>query len=118
MNQIVGYLKDQFTELWIKIRHFAYTSIELYKLQAIEKLSSLLSSFISITILFVFAIGATLFASIALSLWLGEMTGKIYLGFLIVSCLHILILSIGYINRRKLIINPLRNRIIKKLLEE
>lgn len=111
-------LKNQFSELWIKVQNYIYTNIELYKLKSVEKISSLLSSFVSIAILFVFAISATLFASIAFALWLGELYGKFYFGFLIVSCIHILVFIIGYFNRRKLIKNPLRNRIIKKLLEE
>jgi hypothetical protein len=114
----VKYLNDQFTELWIKVQHYIYTCFELYKLKSVEKISSLLSSFASIVILFFIAVNSILFVSIAFALWLGELYGKFYFGFLIVSCIHFLVFIIGYFNRRKLIKNPLRNRIIKKLLEE
>lgn len=66
-------------------REYGKTSLELYKLRAIEKSSEISSIFISRLVAFyVFGL-FILMVSFGLAFWLGDFMGKVYLGFLCVG---------------------------------
>jgi len=71
--------------LFSSATQYAKTSFELVKLNAIEKTvdaaSSVVPSVIALSLFFTFL----LFASIGLSIWLGDILGNSYFGFLIVG---------------------------------
>ena len=74
-----------FDPLVEKARAYGKTSIELYKLKAIEKTSDVASTVVSRMLAFV-ALGLfLLMASIGAAFWLGEVFGKVYYGFLCVG---------------------------------
>jgi hypothetical protein len=74
-----------FDPLVEKARAYGKTSIELYKLIAIEKTSDVASTMVSRMLAFV-ALGLfLLMASIGAAFWLGEVFGKVYYGFLCVG---------------------------------
>jgi hypothetical protein len=71
-----------FDPLVEKARTYGKTSIELYKLKAIEKTSEVTSTLVSRMLAFA-ALGLfLLMASIGVAFWLGEVLGKVYYGFL------------------------------------
>lgn len=59
-----------------------------------------------------------LFASIGISLLLGEAFGKLSYGFLIVASFYFLLLILFYFFLARSIKNPIANRIIKKVLSK
>jgi hypothetical protein len=67
---------------------YGKTTIELTKLKAVDRISDVSATIISkivsgaATFLFI------LFASLGLALWLGEILGKIYLGFLALAAFY------------------------------
>lgn len=73
-----------------KVEEYTRTSIELLKLKAISKTADLASGFISrlgqLIMLLLFSITFT----IALALWLGDILGKDYYGFLIMAGFYLL----------------------------
>jgi hypothetical protein len=74
-----------FDPLLEKARTYGKTSIELYKLKAVEKTSEVASSLVS-RILAIVALGLFfLMTSIGVAYWLGEVFGKVYYGFLCVG---------------------------------
>jgi uncharacterized membrane protein len=59
----------------------------------------------------------TLFINIALSLFIGNLLGEYYLGFLIVSGVYLILSLVIYFYSDKMIKIPLTNLVIAKLLK-
>lgn len=104
-------------QLYQKTKEYTETSIELFKLNAIDKTADLISSLFARLILVMFVAMFTLFINIALSLYIGKLLGEMYVGFLIVSGIY-LVLSIAILLfSDKLLKEPLTNLVIAKLLK-
>ena len=108
--------KDNFIEpLLERAEAFGKTSFELLKLKSIDKTadvgSTLTSRFLLVIILSLFA----LTINIALALWLGDLLGKNYYGFLVVAAFYGLIGIILYFIH-PLIKARVNNSIIKQML--
>ena len=103
-----------FDPLIEKAESYSKTSFELIKLKALDKTADVSSTLISRSL---FALVVSFFAftlNIAIALWLGDLLGKAYYGFLIVASCYALV---GII---LLIIHPfikarVNNAIIKQL---
>jgi sterol desaturase/sphingolipid hydroxylase (fatty acid hydroxylase superfamily) len=79
-----------------KLEDYGKTSFELYKLQTISKAAKVASTLVSrIAVIFVLAV-FIFFASIGLALWLGELLGKVYYGFLVVAAFYLLLGGVLY----------------------
>ncbi|WP_339837167.1 hypothetical protein [uncultured Flavobacterium sp.] len=104
-------------QLYQKAKEYTETSIELFRLNAIDKTADLVSSLFARLILIMVVAMFTLFINIALSFYIGKLLGEMYLGFLIVSGIY-LVLSIAlFLYSNKLIKLPLTNLVIAKLLK-
>ncbi|HMG15129.1 MAG TPA: hypothetical protein VK590_06770 [Saprospiraceae bacterium] len=103
--------------LYEHIEAYSKTSLELYKLKAIDKTaevaSNLASSLIVITITSFFI----LFVNIGIAIWLGELLNKMYYGFFIVSAFYAIAALIIYQGRNKWIKMPISNSIITQYLK-
>ena len=102
-------------ELADTIKEYVNTRIESAKLTVAEKSSAVISNVLAgivVALVFLFFI---LFASIALSVGLGEWIGKTWAGFLIVGGLYLLIGMIVWFARGKMIRLPIMNAIIRQL---
>jgi len=75
---------------------YGKTSLELFKLKAVDKTAGITSTFVSravaFSVLFIFVV----FVSIGASLWLGELFGKLYYGFLCVAAFYALVGCVLY----------------------
>jgi hypothetical protein len=98
------------TESYVKI------SAEVFKLKIIKKVSEVVSDLTSSFVVIVFATLFFLIFNIGVSLWLGELFGKMYLGFFTVAAFYLLSGILLYIFRRAWIKIPIRNAIIIKSL--
>lgn len=107
---------DRVEPLFEKIEAYGRTSIELYKLKTIKKTSEVVSTFILHGIALVALFLCILFSSIALAMWLGELLGSGYIGFLCVAVLYLVIGSIFYFLLHKFIQRKISNSIISQLL--
>ena len=103
--------------LFEKAEDYSKTSIELLKLNAIDKTADMVSSVITrltlfaVTTLFIFVI------TIGVALWVGELLGKTYLGFFVMGGIHVTIALLIYSFRREWIKKPIRQFIIFGLYE-
>lgn len=98
--------------LFEKTEHYTRSSVELYKLKAIDKSADVISSLVSRLAVVVFI---TLFfpvLNIGIALWIGEMLGKFYYGFFIVAGFYALVGMVVYIFRKRWIKTPVQNSII------
>ena len=104
--------------LFEKAQEYSKTTFELCKLHAIDKSADVVSSLVSrLAILMVVAL-FTFILNIALSLWIGELLGKTYYGFLVISGAYALLALVLYINRRSWIKYPVSNSIIAQMLKQ
>jgi len=101
-----------------KIEQYAKTSLELYKLKAIDKgtdvFSSLISRFVIIAIIALFF----LLATIGLCFYLGDVLGKVYYGFFAVAGIYAVVVIILIVFRQKWLDNPLNDYIVRQIFKE
>lgn len=103
--------------LYEKAKNYTETSIELFRLNAIDKTADVVSSLFARLILIMVVAMFTLFINIALSLFIGSLLEATYLGFLIVSGIYLILSIIIYNYNEELIKIPLTNLVISKLLK-
>jgi hypothetical protein len=103
--------------LYESAKTYAETNIEIAKLKAMNKGADLFASFVTRVLSLTAIIIFSLFVNIALSLYLGELFGKSYLGFLAVSGFYLLVYFVIGMFRNPLIKTPIVNLILAKLLK-
>jgi len=74
--------------LFERATEYGKTSFELVKLKALDKTSDVVSSLIPHSVVFVLIASFMLFLNLGLAFWLGEILGKIYLGFFVVAAFY------------------------------
>ncbi|SDX43348.1 hypothetical protein [Flavobacterium degerlachei] len=103
--------------LFEKAEDYTRTTVELAKLNAIDKSADVLSSLFSrITILIVVAMFALIF-NIGLSIWIGELLGKPYYGYFAVACAYLILAILMNNFKDQWLKMPVSNLIISKLLK-
>lgn len=105
-------------KLYEKAENYTKTSIELVKLQAIDRTSEIISSLaVVISIAFIVAI-FTLFLNVGVAIWIGDALDNMALGFLIVSGFYAVLGLIIFVGRKSLIRVPIDNLIVGTLLKD
>lgn len=104
-------------ELYNKAEKYSKTSIDLIKLNAIDKTSDVISSLAVVISISLIVAMFTLFINIGISLYIGKLLHDYYLGFIIVSGFYIILGIVVYLFRKTLIKTPLDNLIVLKLLK-
>ena len=99
-----------------KAEDFGKTSLELFKLRAIDKSSDIVSTLIPVMVVMVFAIIFLLFVNLGIAFWLGEIWGSVYLGFFAVAAFYIVFGLVIHFFLHKTIKERIRNVVIKLLL--
>ena len=105
-------------ELLERVRAYTVTSIELMKLKATDKLAELGSNLVSGFAIFVILVLFLVNLNIAFALLIGDLLGKTWIGFVLISGLYACIGIIIYIFRDKWIKKPVSNSIIEQLLKD
>jgi hypothetical protein len=105
-------------ELAGNIKEYVNNRLRMVKLSAAEKASKVAANFIALTITMVIMLFFIVFASLALAFVLGEWTGKLYWGFLIVAGLYLLFAAIIWIAKAKLLQLPIMNSLLQQLYSE
>lgn len=98
--------------LFEKVEDYCKTTIELYKLKAIDHTAGVVSSFSVRLAIFMVVALFTLFISIGFAWWIGEYLGKIYFGFFVIGGFYLLIAIVLFIFRHRWIKYPVSNYII------
>lgn len=102
--------------LFEKAEDYARTTAELTKLTVVDKSADVLSSLLSQMAIGVVVALFSLLINIGISLWLGELLGKTYYGFFIVSSCHLIFAILLYSYKKVWIKMPVSNFIIHKML--
>jgi len=108
---------DLIESLIEKGEQYGKTSLKLLKLKTIDKSADVGSNIISWLVVFVFAVLFFLILNIGIALWIGELLGKSYWGFFIVSGFYAILGLISYVFRKQFLKMPINNSIISQILE-
>jgi len=100
-----------------KGEQYGKTTLELLKLKTLDKSADVASNLVSWLIVLIFAVLFFLILNIGVALWLGELMGKSYYGFFVVSGFYALMALIFGIFRKQIVKNPINNSIIEQVLE-
>jgi hypothetical protein len=100
-----------------KTENFTKTSIDLLKLNMVEKTADVVSSVTSKLVILLIVAMFIFLLNIGLSLWISEILQSSYLGFLIVSGFYLIISVVSYLYQHKWLKNPISDRIVTKLLK-
>ena len=100
-----------------RVTDYGKTTYELVKLKALDKTTDAVSSFIPHSFVLVLIAIFMLFANLGLALYLGEIFGKIFYGFLVVAAFYGIMGMIIHFFMHKWINKPVSNYIIKQLLK-
>ncbi len=104
--------------LFGKAEDYGKTTVELFKLKAIDKTSDIISSLaVKLVIIIVIAL-FSLSINIGVALWIGELLGKSYYGFFIVAGFYAIAVSVIYAFRIQCIKSPIRDAIINQMLQQ
>lgn len=100
-----------------KIESYIKTSLDIVKLQTIDRTADILSSFVSGIVLLMIVGTFLLSLNIGLSLWIGKLLGESFLGFLLVSFLYLIIGIVVWFLRERTIEEPVSKHLLKRLLK-
>jgi hypothetical protein len=103
--------------LFEKVEQFGKTNAELIKLKTISKTADIASSLISNLVISMVIILGVVMASIGASIWIGQMLGNPYYGYMIVSGFYMIIAIFLGAARHSLIKMPMSNFFITKALK-
>ena len=104
--------------LFEKTTAYVKTSFELYKLEVVYSLASIISSIAVRLIVFSVVVLFSLFLNIGMALLLGEWLGKLYYGFFAVSLIYIILMVLFLVFQEQLIKNPICSFIIRKMIKK
>jgi hypothetical protein len=114
MENTVNHIEPLFEKLEV----YGKESFELYKLKTIRKAASVVSVITSNGLILIVFSMALIFSSIGISLWLGHLLGKAYLGFLCLAAFYLVLgfVFISLLNNfiRPLISNAFINQVFSK----
>jgi hypothetical protein len=96
---------------------YGKTSYELIKLEALDKTSDVVSSFIPHYVVFVLIMSFLLFFNLGLAFWLGEILGKTYYGFFVVAAFYGIIGIVLHFLMHKRLKKIVCNYIIKQVFK-
>ena len=100
------------------VKEYVNIQVEIVKLSAINKLSILVAKIAFVFTVAFLSLPFIIFGSMALGYYLSTLTGNIYTGFLLVTGLYLIIGIILFSGRKSLILNPVRNLLIKQILSD
>jgi hypothetical protein len=98
-----------------RIEGYGNTTVELIKLKTVEKTAEISSTVISRLLILIAVSAFILTINIAIALWLGDVLGKNYYGFLVIAAFYAII-SLVLCVVHSSIKSRINNSIIKQLL--
>lgn len=104
--------------LFEKAGNYIKTTVELTKLNVVDKSSDVLSSLLTRIILLVVVALFSFLINIGLSLWIGELLGKWHYGFFVVAGGNLALILLLYLFRNSWIKILITNLIISKIVNQ
>ena len=105
-------------ELAEHVKEYVNNRIDQLKLSSAEKTAKLMSYFIAVLVVVLLVVFFILFGAVALSLYMGEVFGAVYWGFLFTGGLLLLFAWITGVFRKTILQFPIMNALIQQLFTE
>ena len=102
--------------LFEKTTDYVETRIELVKLQAVNKITDMISSLFSRLIIMILVFFVIVVLNTGIAIWLGELLGKMYYGFFCVAGFYLLLVIILSIGKGSWLKKPVADKLVKKML--
>ena len=109
---------NKIEEFTASLEKYVTVNYELIKLEAVERSSVIGSGIISGILVGLAAILFVFFISIGIAFYLSDTLGYSYSGFVIVAGFYFLTGLILIISRKKMLVKPLRDKIIRKVFSK
>jgi hypothetical protein len=107
---------EHIEELTEKVFALTHTKVEIAKLEATDKISSIIGKLIGkIVVVFVF-ISAFTVVNFGIAYWIGDILNNISYGFFIVGGFYVLIGLLVVFFKKELIINPFKKIVLQNIL--
>lgn len=101
--------------LFERAENYSKTSVELVKLKIIDKTANVMSSLVTQLVITIVVALFILSITVGLSLWIGELLGRMYYGFFVTAGFYALVGAVLYTFRNQWIKEPISNTIITQL---
>lgn len=101
-----------------RAENYSDSTIELFKLNAVDKSADVISSLVSRLAVFITVALSLLIVNIGLALWLGKLIGDSYYGFYVIGGFYAILALLLHIFRHQWIKYPISNSIIKQMLKQ
>jgi hypothetical protein len=108
---------EKLEELSNSMKQYLLLNIKILKLEATKQISTLGSAAASSLVVGISALLFVLTMSISLGFYLSDLLHSSYLGFAIVAMFYFLLTIVLFAGRKRMIKQPLRNKIVEKILE-
>ena len=100
-----------------QVKAYIATNIELLKLEAADRISGVISGLISNLLIAAIGFLCLFFISLWAGFYISELSGDTYTGFAIVAGIYLIPGLILYIGRKRLLTDPIRNKIITNIFK-
>lgn len=102
--------------LYEKAKEYANTNIELARLKTAGRISDLVSTLVPRLLVLLLLLIFLFIANIALSLWLGDVLGRSYYGFLVVSAFYLVLALAVHFFLSAALKRSIANKLVQRLL--
>lgn len=115
-DKTVDQPREEINLLFEKLNSYIQTTVELNKIRAASKVATIGSNLLHSAVSLAFLLLVLLSLTMALGFFIGDLLGKVYLGFFIVTGIYLLIAVVLY-STRKSSRAKLSNKIIKEIFD-
>jgi hypothetical protein len=109
---------NHFEKLTYNLKEYVNTRYDIVTLKVTQKVANIGSQTTAIILIGMMVSLFLLFINIAVALYLSSLLNNSYAGFFIVAGFYLVLTLIFILGRKKLIIVPLRNLIVKQILND
>lgn len=102
--------RDPYKDIAKDAKEYAQLNIQLLKLNLLGILSQIASYLVVIVVAALLAMGAFLYLSMVVVVWMKELTGSWMYGFLLMGIVFIILLVLFVLLRRKLLLKPITKK--------
>ena len=104
--------------LFERAEEYSKSTIQLFKLNAIDKSADVISSLISRIAVLIMVALSILIINIGVALWIGKLLGEPFYGFFIIGAFYSVMAILLHLFRHQWIKYPISNSIIKQILKQ
>lgn len=109
---------ENIADLYQEVRRYLRLQKRYYQLETADRLTVLLSRLALYGVCILVGGAALMMCALALAFFLGTLIGSMPLGFLCVAALIAILLGVIYLERRRLIVQPIAKMMVELILKD